>query len=118
MTDNKQEVHMKKISIIALVIILTASLAGCWRRNQEPTTMPSTSAPMPSSTAPHTAPSTAPSTAPTTPSSYATIPDSGIGGGGNEGMLPNTDESTGHTGGDTGTTDNAGDSQQRSMPRY
>ena len=105
---------MKKISIFALVMILTASLTGCWRRNQESTTAPSTSAPMPSSTAP----STTPSTAPTTPSSYATIPDSGIGGDGIEGMLPNTDGSTGHTGGDTGTTDNAGDSQQRSMPRY
>lgn len=109
---------MKKISIIALVIVLTTSLTGCWRRKQEPSTVPSTSAPMPSSTAPHTTPSTAPSTAPTTPSSYATIPDSGIGGETDEGMLPDMDGSTGHTGGDTGTTDNAGDSQQRSMPRY
>jgi len=109
---------MKKISIFALVIILTASLAGCWRRSQEPSTAPSTTAPMPSSTAPSTTPSTAPSTAPTTPSSYATIPDSGIGGDGSEGMLPNTDGSSGHTSGDAGTTDNAGGSQQRSMPRY
>ena len=109
---------MKKISIFALAIILTVSLAGCWRRNQEPATTPSSSAPMPSSTAPSTAPSTTPSTSPTTPSSYSTIPDSGIGGEGSEGLLPNMDGSSGPAGGDTNATDNAGDSQQRSMPRY
>ena len=102
---------MKKISIFALVMILTVSLTGCWGRNQEATTAPSSSAPMPSSSAP----STATSTAPTAPSSYATIPDSGVGGETGEGLLPNMDGSTGQTDGGTG---NAGDNQRGGMPRY
>lgn len=102
---------MKKISIFALVMILTVSLTGCWGRNQEATTAPSSSAHMPSSSAP----STAPSTAPTAPSSYATIPDSGIGGETGEGLLPNMDGSTGQTDGGTG---NAGNNQRGGMPRY
>lgn len=106
---------MKKISIFALVMILTVSLTGCWGRNQEATTAPSSSTPLPSSSAPSTVPSTAPSTAPTAPSSYATIPDSGVGGETGEGLLPNMDDSTGQTDGGTG---NAGDNQRGGMPRY
>ena len=102
---------MKKISIFALVMILTVSLTGCWGRNQEATTVPSSSAPMPSSSAP----CTAPSTAPTAPSSYATNPDSGVGGETGEGLLPNMDGSTGQTDGGTG---NAGNNQRGGMPRY
>ena len=79
---------MKKISIFALVMILTVSLTGCWGRNQEATTAPS---------------------------SYATIPDCGVGGETGEGRLPNMDGSTGLSDGGTG---NAGDNQRGGMPRY
>lgn len=105
---------MKKISILALVIILTASLAGCWRRKPVETTMPSTSAPMPSTSAP----SVAPTTAPTVPSTNGTIPNPGNGTEGTEGLLPGMDDPTGHTGGDSAPTDSTVDNQARSIPRY
>ena len=63
---------MKKISIYALVLVLAASLTGCWRRKPAETTLPGTTAPMTHNTTPSTAPAM-PSTAPTVPSTNGTV---------------------------------------------
>ena len=105
---------MKKTLISALVLIMTVSLAGCWRKPMEPTTAPSTVGP----TIHTTEPSTKPSTVPTAPATTGTIPHaSGSTDATQDGILPDMEGPTGDTGTGTSPTDNAAGNQARRAPR-
>lgn len=87
---------MKKFFSIVLVLVLTvATLAGCRSRKPDPTTE-STTAPTRATTAPTSAPTTMPTTAPTTqptqPSTDMTGPDMGD-------MIPGTGDTIDPTNG-------------------
>lgn len=72
---------MKKISVLALCLVLTASvLAGCGCRNYAaPTTVPTTFPTTLPTTAPTTAPTTVPTTQPTTEATTEPTIDYGNG---------------------------------------
>jgi hypothetical protein len=71
---------MKKYASLALVLVLTLSMAGCFRRKDpKPTdtvTMPTGNYTTEPSTTPATRPTTQPTTAPTIPSVAPTMPNS------------------------------------------
>ena len=92
---------MKKISILALALILAAAmLTGCGCRNSNPANTTPTAMPTRPTPAATTAPTTAPTTQPTHPSSAPTIEDG-------NGPLP-TDMTNATAGADGNTNDTTG----------
>lgn len=109
---------MKKISIIALVLVLTAGLmTACRRPMEDAMTNPSTQSTAPSTVAP-TAGTTVPTTEATRPTSKPTEP-SGTTAPGNGTINPGDGTIDGTTSIDsTETTGKSEQNRRRNLPRY
>lgn len=100
---------MKKISIVALVLVLTAGLmTACRRPMEDEMTLPSTHATTPST---HV---TTPSTHATTPNTHATEPSTHVTDPSNHATQPDSTDGTDMI----NPTDHSDAARRRRLPRY
>jgi uncharacterized membrane protein YgcG len=101
LNHKNRRINMKKYASMALVLVLTLSMAGCFRRND---TKPTETMTMPTGnyTTEPTTRATQPSTQSTTPSTQATVPSTTEGSA--EGGTNGGSGSGAQGGGESGTT--------------